>query len=55
MSVREEHDIDRVLLADVERGTGQLGQAAVFAGRREGRIGQPPKPAVLDGRCRSPD
>lgn len=46
----DQHDIDPVLLRDVECGTRQLCEASIFTGRRERRIGQPAKSAVLQDR-----
>src|SRR5947209_14625496 len=53
MMVREQDDIDRVLLGDVERRAAELGQASVLAWGRECRIGQPSQPTVLEHRGRS--
>ena len=47
MMMGQQHDIDRVVLGDVKRGSRQLGQASVFARRRERGISQPAKTAVL--------
>ena len=49
----EEHDVDRVLLVHVECGACQLRETSVFTGRRERRVGQPAKTAVLQDRCGS--
>ena len=55
MMMREQHDINPVLLGDVECRARQLRETSVLTRRRERRIGQPAKTAVLQNRCRSSD